>query len=153
MTGRSAEQASPPPADRHDQDQHDQRDDDQHEEDSTMAPENDDTTAGDTTPIEPLDDAGRYARYATGVSTTRPRIRSGAIAWGIIVLAFAATVLIITAVPGNAAAFAAWTTTLTPVSYGIIVVVSIGVLVLLFAGLSAIRRVQRRAANSSTSSS
>ncbi|HWD61761.1 MAG TPA: hypothetical protein VG369_04640 [Humibacter sp.] len=144
-----------------------QHPDPQKSEDSTMTPESDTAPTeriSDTIPTERIDDAAaaqpedatstlhideppladRYAATATG--GVRPRIRSGAIAWGVIVLAFAAAVMIVTAVPGNAAAFAAWTASLTPVAIGVLVVVAIGVLVLLFASLSAIRRAQRRSA-------
>lgn len=144
-----------------------QRPDPHKSEDSTMTPESDTAPTErltETTPTERIDDAAtaaqpeatptlrideppladRYAAAATG--GTRPRIRSGAIAWGVIVLAFAAAVMIVTAVPGNAAAFAAWTASFTPVTIGVLIVVAIGVLVLLFAGLSAIRRAQRRSA-------
>jgi len=146
-----------------------QRPDPHKSEDSTMTPESDTAPTErltETTPTERIDDAAtaaqpeatptlrideppladRYAAAATGGTRPRPRIRSGAIAWGVIVLAFAAAVMIVTAVPGNAAAFAAWTASFTPVTIGVLIVVAIGVLVLLFAGLSAIRRAQRRSA-------
>jgi uncharacterized integral membrane protein len=147
-----------------------QHPDPQKSEDSTMTPESDTAPTeriSDTIPTERIDDdaaaaqpedatstlhidepplADRYAVTATGGARPRPGIRSGAIAWGVIVLAFAAAVMIVTAVPGNAAAFAAWTASLTPVAIGVLVVVAIGVLVLLFASLSAIRRAQRRSA-------
>ncbi|GAB3397160.1 hypothetical protein GCM10027568_32580 [Humibacter soli] len=88
-------------------------------------------------------DANRYATALEGVP--RPRVRSGAIAWGLIVLAFSALMLTLTTVPGNAVAFAHWASSLTPGTITVIVVVAVGAFILLLALLSAIRRAQRRA--------
>lgn len=106
----------------------------------------------DTTPSShptpaPAADAGRYAAALEGVP--RPRVRSGAIAWGLIVLAFSALMLTLTTVPGNAVAFANWVTSLTPGTITVIVVVAVGAFILLLAVLSAIRRAQRRASSTS----
>jgi len=75
----------------------------------------------------------------------RPRVRVGAIVWGVLVVAFAATVIAISASPDARYAFDAWQASLTPVAWAVMGVVALGVAVLLIAGTSAIRGAQRRA--------
>ena len=86
-----------------------------------------DKTSADATPAEP-----------------KPRVRSGAIAWGLIVCATAVLVLSIVCVPANADAFDSWTASLTPPVIVIIGVIALGAFILLMAVLSLIRRAQRR---------
>jgi uncharacterized integral membrane protein len=74
----------------------------------------------------------------------RPRVRSGAIAWGLIVIAVGVALLAIVGVPSNASAFATWTASLTPAGFVIIGVIGLGAFILLMALLSIIRRAQRR---------
>jgi len=75
----------------------------------------------------------------------RPRVRAGAIVWGLLVVAFAAAVIAVSATPGARNAFDAWQASLTPATWAVIGVVALGIAVLLIAGVSAIRSAQRRA--------
>ncbi|QDZ16141.1 hypothetical protein [Humibacter ginsenosidimutans] len=77
--------------------------------------------------------------------TSSPRVRSGAIAWGAIVLLSAVAVLVIALNPEARAAYDSWQTSLTAGTIALLGIVALGVLILLFAVLSAIRRAQRRA--------
>jgi uncharacterized integral membrane protein len=72
-------------------------------------------------------------------------VRSGAIAWGAIVLLTAVAVLVIALNPAAGAAYATWQASLTAGMLALIGIIALGALVLLFAVLSAIRRAQRRA--------
>lgn len=74
-----------------------------------------------------------------------PRVRSGAIAWGAIVVLTAVAVLLVQLNPAAASAYASWQASLTLGTIALLGVVAVGALVLLFAVLSAIRRAQRRA--------
>lgn len=80
--------------------------------------------------------------YAPAVT---PRVRSGAIAWGVIVVLAAVAVLLVQLNPAAAAAYASWQASLTLGTVALLGVVAVGALVLLFAALSAIRHAQRRA--------
>jgi hypothetical protein len=74
----------------------------------------------------------------------RPRVRAGAIAWGLIVLAIGVSVL---SIVGNAEAregFAEWLGAITPAGFVIGAVLALGAFILLVSGLSLIRRAQRR---------
>ncbi|GAB3804318.1 hypothetical protein GCM10028798_24450 [Humibacter antri] len=75
----------------------------------------------------------------------RPRVRVGAIVWGVLVAAFAAAVIAVSASPDARSAFDAWQASLTPAAWAVIGVVALGVAVLLIAVTSAIRSAQRRA--------
>lgn len=83
---------------------------------------------------------------ATAATPAKPRVRSGAIAWGLIVCATAILLLTVAGVPANAAAFGAWTASLTVASMVIIGVIVLGAFIVMMAVLSLIRRAQRRAA-------
>lgn len=74
----------------------------------------------------------------------KPRVRAGAIAWGLIVIGVAVTVLVIVTRPESREAFADWLGAATPAGIAIVAVLAIGVLILLLAGLALIRRAQRR---------
>ena len=74
----------------------------------------------------------------------KPRVRSGAIAWGVIVIGIAVSVLVTVGSPTSRRDFAEWLGDLTTGSVAIIGVLALGVLILLLAGLALIRRAQRR---------
>lgn len=86
-------------------------------------------------------DAASDTSVAVGM---RPRIRFGAIAWGLIVCAIAGTVLTVIGTPDARTAFAAWLGSLTPGGYVLIGVLVLGGLILLWGLLGLIRRLQRR---------
>lgn len=73
----------------------------------------------------------------------QPRVRIAAIVWGLLVVAFAACAVAIAAVPEARRAVDAWQASLTPAGWAVVGVVALGVVVLLIAGTSAIRRAQR----------
>jgi hypothetical protein len=79
--------------------------------------------------------------------TERPRVRTGAIVWGALVVAFAVAAIAVSASPEVRHAFDAWQASLTPVTWMVIGVVALGIVVLLIAGVSAIRGAQRRASS------
>jgi uncharacterized integral membrane protein len=96
---------------------------------------------GDTAPMP----SPRYGSPGSYPSTPqRPRVRAGAIVWGLLVVAFAAAVIAVSATPDARNAFDAWQASLTPATWVVIGVVALGVIVLLIAGVSAIRSAQRR---------
>jgi hypothetical protein len=74
----------------------------------------------------------------------RPRVRSGAIAWGLIVSAAAVFLLVILTSPENSAAFGAWTSSLGWGGFTLAAVIAVGAFILIMAILSAIRGAQRR---------
>jgi hypothetical protein len=80
--------------------------------------------------------------------TPKPRVRSGAIVWGILVSAAAAFLLAIVVSPQNAAAFNAWTGSLGWGGAILVGVVALGAFILIMAVLSAIRSAQRRRSSS-----
>lgn len=90
------------------------------------------TTSSDTT------------EKVTDASTARPRIRSGAIAWGLIVCVLSAFVLAVISHPGRRAEFVDWAVNLGPGGQGLALLLSLGCLILLLALLSLIRNAQRR---------
>jgi hypothetical protein len=75
----------------------------------------------------------------------RPRIRFGAIAWGLIVCGIAGWVLSTLLTPGARTEFADWVLALTPAGLVIIAVLVTGGLVLLLGLLGLARRAQRAA--------
>lgn len=87
--------------------------------------------------------------FAPGVpggdeAVIRPRIRSGAIAWGLIVCGIAVAVLLVVSDGASRTAFASWLGALTPGGYLLIAVLALGGLILLWGLLGLIRRAQRR---------
>lgn len=83
---------------------------------------------------------------ASATSSARPRIRSGAIAWGLIVCGIAVTVLLVIGSPRSRAGFAHWLGALTPGGHVLIGVLALGGLILLWGLLGVIHRLQRRRA-------
>lgn len=77
-------------------------------------------------------------------SLPRPRIRFGAIVWGLIVCVLAATVFWISTDESRREAFGNWISSLTPGTSGLIVMLILGTLLLIWGGLAAIRRSQER---------
>lgn len=74
----------------------------------------------------------------------KPRVRAGAIAWGVMVIGIAVTVLFIVSGPASRATFAEWLGTASPGGVAIVAAIAVGALILLLAGLALIRRAQRR---------
>jgi hypothetical protein len=97
-------------------------------------------------PTEPIAETAPIGEPApeAGPSTPRPRIRSGAIVWGVLVSAAAVFLLAIAVSPANAAAFSAWTGSLGWGGAILVGVVALGAFILIMAVLSAIRGAQRR---------
>jgi hypothetical protein len=93
----------------------------------------------------PFDEPDRPVADSSPV-VPRPRIRSGAIAWGLIVCASMIALLAIVLSPDSRDAFGAWSASLTVGSVVLIGVLALGAFVLLMALLSAIRGAQRRRA-------
>ena len=81
----------------------------------------------------------------------RPRVRAGAIVWGVLVMAFAAAAVTVCGAADVRSAFQAWQASITPAGRAVLGVIALGVVVLLVAGVSAIRGAQRRAAGSARS--
>ncbi|GAA3736485.1 hypothetical protein GCM10022239_10420 [Leifsonia bigeumensis] len=102
----------------------------------------------DTTEFATTDDTGietpRADTADASSSRVRPRIRFGAIAWGLIVCAIAGAVLTVIGTPGARSAFASWLGSLTPGGYVLIGVLVLGGLILLWGLLGVIRRLQRQ---------
>ncbi|WP_308466061.1 hypothetical protein [Rathayibacter soli] len=76
----------------------------------------------------------------------RPRIRSGAIVWGLLVSATAVLILTVVGSPTNGAAFSAWAGALGAGGVILTAVIALGAFILLMALLSLIRREQRKRA-------
>lgn len=76
----------------------------------------------------------------------RPRIRSGAIVWGLLVSATAVLILTVVGSPTNSAAFSAWAGALGVGGVILTAVIALGAFILLMALLSLIRREQRKRA-------
>jgi hypothetical protein len=87
-----------------------------------------------------------FAASVTTADVPRPRVRVGAIVWGALVLAFAVAVLLVDGTDAGRSTFDAWQASLTPAGWAVTGIVALGVIVLLIAGTSAIRRAQRHAA-------
>lgn len=115
--------------------------------DASIAPDVSIAPDGPTAPDAPAPAASIAPGGSAPTATpAKPRVRSGAIAWGLIVCATAILLLTVAGVPANAAAFGAWTASLTVASIVIIGVIVLGAFIVLMAVLSLIRRAQRRAA-------
>ena len=77
-------------------------------------------------------------------ASSKPRVRSGAIAWGLIVIGIAVSVLVTVSSPASRRAFAQWLGDATPGGIAIVAVLALGGVIVLLAGLALIRRAQRR---------
>ena len=75
--------------------------------------------------------------------TRKPRIRAGAIAWGIIVSAASIAVLLIVTSPERRSSFVDWMNSLNVASISLLSVLALGVVILLITLLSGIRKAQR----------
>jgi hypothetical protein len=109
-----------------------------------------DSTRGDdlgtqaTIPLPRTDEWG--TRPVDASSLARPRVRFGAIVWGLLVCALAATIFWISTDERRRVAFGDWISNLTPGTSGLIAMLILGTLLLIWGGLAAIRRSQERGA-------
>lgn len=87
-----------------------------------------------------------YPQHVEPADTPSPRVRVGAIVWGVLVVAFAALVVAVSASPGARDAFERWQASLSPAGWLLLGIIALGAVVLLIAGASAVRSAQRRAA-------
>jgi hypothetical protein len=91
----------------------------------------------------------QYARFsrsemvAAPETTAKPRIRWGAVAWGLIAIAIAVTAMVITGSPDNRTAFAEWLAQLTAATMWLIAVFVVGGIILLLGLLAVLRRGHR----------
>ncbi|MFC0682818.1 hypothetical protein ACFFGH_33720 [Lysobacter korlensis] len=74
----------------------------------------------------------------------RPRIRVGAIVWGVLLFAIAALTLWVTTDPARERAFSNWFAGLPEGAAGLLLLLVVGALLLLWGALAAIRRSQER---------
>jgi len=88
-----------------------------------------DTLIAESTPVTPV--------------IPRPRIRAGAIVWGLFVIGIGVTTLSVVADASRRAALFTWATTLTPGGAVLVGVIAIGAVLLLLGVLGAISRAQR----------
>lgn len=77
-----------------------------------------------------------------------PRVRWGAIAWGVILTSTAIGTLLVVGSPGRRAAFSNWLAEVTPATVALLATLFVGGLLLLLGLLAVIRRVQRNAGRS-----
>ena len=98
-----------------------------------------------TVPLPRADQAGSGS--AGSAALPRPRIRFGAIVWGLIVCTIAATVFWIASDDRRRDEFGGWITGLTPGTMTLLAMLILGGLLLLWGGLAAIRRSQERGAS------
>lgn len=80
----------------------------------------------------------------TDVTAARPRIRSGAIVWGIIVCSIGATVIATVSSRDARDGFADWVGAMPPSGLAVLALLILGLLILVLSGLAMIRRAQRR---------
>jgi hypothetical protein len=73
----------------------------------------------------------------------KPRIRAGAITWGVLVSAASLAVLLIVASPERRSSFGDWLNSLNVASISLLSVLALGVVILLITLLSGIRKAQR----------
>ena len=76
----------------------------------------------------------------------RPRIRAGAIVWGVLLCTIAGLTLWVTTDAGRERAFTDWFAGLPEGAAGLLLLLVLGALVLLWSALAAIRRAQDRGA-------
>jgi hypothetical protein len=75
-----------------------------------------------------------------------PRIRTGAIVWGVIVSALATAFLVATGTPERRASVAHWINGLSAETLGLFGLLALGIFIVLIAVVSAVNRAQRRSA-------
>ena len=80
---------------------------------------------------------------AVAVALPRPRIRTGAIAWGLIVAGVAFTALVVLSSPARRAAAVDWILSLDAFTALVVSLVLLGGFILVLAVVSLIRRAQR----------
>ena len=80
----------------------------------------------------------------TDAPAPRPRIRSGAIVWGLIVCATSIFTLAVISHPGRRAEFVDWAWNLGPGGQALVLILGLGGFILLLALLSLFRRAQGR---------
>lgn len=110
-----------------------------------------DTTPTDTNPLDttPLDTdappaaAPPAAAEAAG-QLPRPRIRTGAVIWGLLLTALGAWVLWIAGSPARRADALDTVLTMTPLGWTVVIVVALGAFITLIALAAVIRRLQHR---------
>ncbi len=98
----------------------------------------------DTTPIDAPTTAPDPAPEGTAERLPRPRIRIGAVLWGLVLVAAGATVLGIASTPANRAAALRTVLALDPLGWTVAIVVALGATITLLAVAAVIRRLQRR---------
>ncbi|RQP10497.1 MAG: hypothetical protein EAS51_08855 [Microbacteriaceae bacterium] len=74
----------------------------------------------------------------------RPRIRTGAVLWGLVLVAIASFVLWAAATPERRESVVEAVLTLTPLGWTVVVVIAVGATITLLALAAVIRRLQRR---------
>jgi hypothetical protein len=89
-------------------------------------------------------DTKTSARSPEEPTLPRPRIRFGAIAWGMFLCVTAATTLWISTDAARRVAFGNWLSELTPGTVGLLATLILGALLLILGALAAIRRSQER---------
>lgn len=95
-----------------------------------------------TTPIQPVFTPEKPA-VAPDKAARKPRLRAGAIAWGVIVSAASIAVLLIVTSPERRSSFVDWLNSLNVASVSLLSVLALGVVILLITLLSGIRKAQR----------
>lgn len=106
-------------------------------------------TTGDASTTEATPTAAATAASAIRTETvTPPRTRWAAIVWGLLFGAVAATALWLIADDDRRSGIADWALSLTPLTTGTLMILTIGVLVLVTGASSLLRRVQRRTVDS-----
>lgn len=98
------------------------------------------------TDIEQTDIEQPDAAIAPTGTFPRPRIRAGAIAWGLIVATIGGIVILVIGDADRRADFAEWIGGATPGGAAFVAVLAVGCFILLLSALALIRRAQHRLA-------
>jgi hypothetical protein len=88
--------------------------------------------------------ASHHAGTATAAPLPRPRIRAGAIVWGVLLAAIAGLTIWILTDPVREEAFTGWFANLPEGAAGLLLLLVVGALLLLWGALAAVRRAQER---------
>jgi len=99
----------------------------------------------DTTPLpeSPFADSPIAESAPATPVIPRPRIRAGAVVWGLFVIGVASATLYVIADASRRTALFSWATTLTPGGAVLVGVIALGAVLLLLGVLGAISRAQR----------